>query len=258
MPDKERERRYFDLVRRCVDLPTEPLREAEPPDFVVGAPPRAVGVELTEYHHPAEPGSRSFQEVQSLKERIVERAEKLYAANGGPALYLTAIFGRHGSLYKRDVPRVARALADAVSAVEVPRSVAEGKVDIPWESLPREIATAWVFGSVDGHDRLWKPDHVGWVQSIQPEHLQAELNRKERVVPLARLKCNEVWLVMVHNSTRGAPSEVHEETLKQSYRSSFDRVLWLDPHGPQARDLSVSAPESNLMSTQPDLPPVHL
>lgn len=241
MPDKERERRYFELVRRCVDLPVEPLREAETPDFIVGAPPRAVGVEITEYHYPAERGSRSFQEIQSLKERIVERAEALYAADGGAALYLTAIFGRHGSLSKKAVPRIARALADAVSAVDVPRTVAAGKLEIPRERLPREIAKAWVFSSVDGHDRLWRANHIGWVQSIQPEHVQAELDRKEPVAAPARRECDEVWLVIVHNSARGAPCELDEDAFKQCYRSSFDRVLWLDSHGPRARDLSVSA-----------------
>lgn len=241
MPDKQRERRYFELLRRSVDLPAQQVREPEPPDFVVGTSPQSVGLELTEYHHPAEPGARSFQEVQSIKERIVERAEQLYAANGGHALYLTAIFGRHGSLSKKDVPRIARALADAVSSIEVPRSTADGKVDIPRDRLPREIAKAWVFGSVDGQDRLWKPDHVGWVQSIQSEHIQAELDRKERVVSRARTECDTLWLVLLHSFTRGAPCELHEDALKQCYRTCFDRVLWLEPHGPRLRDLIVRA-----------------
>lgn len=240
MPDKERERRYFELLRRCVELPTDSIREAEPPDFLVGVAPLVIGVELTEYHHPPDLGSRSFQEAQSLKERIVARAQQLHASAGGPALYLTAIFGKHGALGKSEVPRIAEALANAVSAVEVPRHVAEGKVDIPWNLLPREVAQAWVFGSVDGHDALWKPDHMGWVVDIRPEHVRAELARKERVVPLARQRCDALWLVVVHNLTRGAPCRLADDVLSAVYRSSFDRVLWMEPHTPRARDLNLS------------------
>ena len=94
---------------------------------------------------------------------------------------------------------------------------------------------------VDGVDRLWKPDHMGWVVDISPEHVQAELDRKQRVVPAARRRCDVLWLVLVHNLTRGAPCELSDEAASANYTSGFDRVLWMDPHEPRTRDLRVSA-----------------
>jgi hypothetical protein len=241
MPDKDREHRYLTLLRRCVELPPGEPTEAEPPDFVLGEAPSRVGIEITEYHHPAAEGSPPFQEVQSLKWRIVERAERIYSESGGPALYLKTIFGPHARLTKRAVPRIAQQLAEAVLAVGVPTSVHEGLVNVPWDLLPDEIAKAWAHASVDGVDRLWQPDHTGWVAAISPEQVQAELDRKQRVVSAARRRCDSPWLVLVHNLTRGAPCEFSHEAARATYISGFDRVLWMDPHGPHTRDLRVSA-----------------
>lgn len=241
MPDKDRERRYLTLLRRCVELPPGEPAELEPPDFLLGEAPCRVGIELTEYHHPADEGGPPFQEVQSLKWRIVDLAERIYAELGGPALYLTAIFGRHERLTKRAVPRIAQQRAEAVLAVRVPSSGREAPVEVPWNLLPDEIAKVWAHASVDGVDRLWKPDHVGRVVDISPEHVQAELDRKQRVVPAARQRCDVLWLVLVHNLTRGAPCELSDEAASANYTSGFDRVLWMDPHGPRTRDLRVSA-----------------
>lgn len=241
MPDKDRERRYLSLLRRCVELPPGESAEAEPPDFLLGEAPDRLGIELTEYHHPASNGVPPFQEVQSLKWRIVERAERIYSELGGPALYLTAFFGPHGRLTKRAVPRIAQDLAEAVLAVRMPSSLQEGSVEIPWDLLPDEIAKAWAHASIDGMDRLWQPDHTGWVAAISPEHVQAALDRKQRIVPVARRRCDMLWLVVVHNFTRGAPCELSAEAVSATYTSSFDRVLWLDPHRPSTRDLRTGA-----------------
>jgi hypothetical protein len=241
MPDKERERRYITLLRSCLEMPPGESAEGETPDFVLGEAPARIGVEITEYHHHANEGSPPFQEVQSLKWRIVERAERIYSEWGGPALYLTAIFGPHGRLTKRAVPGIAQRLAEAVLAVRVPSSAGQAPVEIPWDLLPDEIAKAWAHGSVDGVDRLWKPDHMGWVVAVSPEHVQAVLNRKERMVAAARRRCDTLWLVLVHNLARGAPCELSEEAASANYTSGFDRVLWMDPHGPHTRDLRVSA-----------------
>src|SRR5687768_1757658 len=143
MPDKERERRYITLLRRCVELPPGDPAEPEPPDFVLGEQPGRVGIEFTEYHHRADNGEPPFQEIQSLKWRIVERAERLYSEAGGPALYLTAIFRRHHHLTKKAVPRIAQQFAESVLAVKMPSSLEEGSVEIPWDLLPDEIAKAW-------------------------------------------------------------------------------------------------------------------
>jgi hypothetical protein len=156
MPNKGRERFYLDRLRACsIGLPAAEARDSESPDFVINADP-TLGVEFTEFHLPADPGERPHQEVQSLQERVIAIAEDAHASAGGPALYVHAIFGRHGRLAKRTVRQIGETLADVLLSFPVPRSMDNGSVDIPKTLLPPEIAHVRVHGSVDGIDRLWQ------------------------------------------------------------------------------------------------------
>ncbi len=238
MPDKERERHYLTQLRRCVELPSGEPEEPEPPDFLLGLAPQRIGIEMTEYHHPPNRGERPHQETQSLKDQVVDTAEQMHAEAGGAALYVTAIFGRHGRLAKDGVQPIARALAGAILAQHVPRSMHEPDVEILRGSLPREIAHARIHGSVDGEDKLWYADAGGWVAKITSADVQRELDRKGRMASSARAKCDVLWLVIVHNHLRGAPSELTAEARVAAYRHAFDRVLWLDTHRPRAIDLA--------------------
>jgi len=243
MPDKEREHRYLAELRKCVpELPPgEPIDDSEPPDFLLGSRPNRIGIEFTEYHHPPKPGKRPHQEVQSLKNRVVKLAEQLHAQAGGPALYVTTIFGRHGRLSKETVRPIAKAFADAVLSQDVPRSGHDASVRIPRELLPREIAQARAHGSVDGEDKLWQADAGGWVAQIAPSDVQREVARKLRIVDTARRRCDALWLVIVHNLVRGEPCELSAQARTAEYTHAFDRLLWLDPHTPRMIDLRVRA-----------------
>lgn len=238
MPDKARERYYLTQRRRAIELPGGEPVERERPDFVLGAAPRRLGIELTELHPAPQLGERPFQEVQSLKERVVREAERLFHQAGGKALYVTVIFGRHGRLDKNSVNRIARELANALLSVQLPTMISEGSVDIPRDILPREIGHAHVFGSVDGEDRLWSSDHGGWIRKLEIADVQRELDRKSGMAAEARTHCDELWLVVVHSIMRGAPSEVTPRALDASFNSVFDRVVWLEPEGPRARELA--------------------
>jgi hypothetical protein len=199
MPNKERERFYLQQLRACsIGLPDGETRDSESPDFLIFAE-TTLGVEFTEFHLPAGPGERPHQEVQSLQEEVITIAEKSYASGGGPALYVHAIFGRHGRLAKQTVRQIGDALADALLSYPVPRAPGGVGVKIPRELLPREIAHVHVHGSVDGVDHLWQCGYGSWVAPLTPAHIQTEIERKRRKAPLARQKCERVWLVIVQD-----------------------------------------------------------
>lgn len=241
MPDKEREAYYLDLLRRCVELPNGDPDSPEPPDFVLGTNPNRVGVELTEYFHVADDAGRTFQETQSLKTQIVSRAERLHASAGGKALYVMALFGHHGRLAKDTVPRIAEQLSNAVLQATGSVVSLDETVVIGWPHLPREIIKVIAHGSVDGVDLLWQPDHVDWVAKIEPRHIQAVIDKKQRIVAHARKHCEDLWLVVAHSFVRGAPCELSEDAVAASYKFAFDRVIWLDANSPRAFDLARQA-----------------
>jgi len=238
MPDKQLERFYLQQLRSClIDLPDGETRHSESPDFLIFAN-ETLGVEFTAFHLPAGAGERPYQEVQSLQKQIVNIAEDAHASAGGSALYVHVIFGRHGRLTKGTVRQIGETLADVLLSFPVPRSIRDGGVDIPRALLPAEIARVRVHSSVDGVDRLWQCGYGSWVAPVMVSHIQNEIDRKQRTEPLARKKCDRLWLVIVQDiATEAHACELSDAGRLGSYRHSFDRLLWLEPHAPLAVDL---------------------
>jgi hypothetical protein len=238
MPNKERERFYLERLRACsIGLPDSDARDSESPDFLLDADP-TLGVEFTEFYLPGGPHERPYQEVQSLQEQVIDIAEKAHASAGGPALYVHVTFSRHGRLAKRTVRQIGEALAAVLLSYPVPKSVREANVSIPSKLLPREIAHVRVHGSVNGVDRLWQGGSGSWVAPVTVAHIQAEIDRKQRTVVLARRKCEQLWLVVVHDLGKEAHAcELTEAARLGPYQHPFDRLLWLEAHMPSAVDL---------------------
>lgn len=239
MPDKERERYYLRKLKQCVSLP-DAQEDTERPDFLLGYHPNRIGIELTVYHHPTIPGKRVHQEVQSLKNRVVELAEHLHTDAGGSALYLSVIFGPHGCLSKKTVRPIAEALAKAVLSEPAPKCPYDPSVKIPRDRLPPEIAHVHFSASIDGRDKLWQADAGGWVITVKPSDIQREIDKKQGMSGIALTKCDALWLVIVHDLVRGAPCELSAEVKLELYQHAFDRVLWLDPHLPRVTELCIA------------------
>jgi hypothetical protein len=238
MPNKERERFYLERLRSCsIGLPDGETQDWESPDFLIFAN-ETLGVEFTEFHLPAGAGERPYQEVQSLQEQVIRNAEDVHASAGGPALYVHVIFGRHGRLAKRTVRQIGETLAGVLLSFPVPRSIRDSSVEIPRTLLPPEIAHVRVHGSVDGVDRLWQSGYGSWVAPVTVSHIQSEIDRKRRTTPLARRKCDRLWLVIVQDlATEAHACELNDAAQLGPYQHPFDRLLWLEPHAPSAVDL---------------------
>jgi hypothetical protein len=130
-----------------------------------------------------------------------------------------------------------RSQANAILAQNPPRSIQDPTVEIPRSQLPREVAHVRLNGSIDGEDRLWSVSDGGWIARITQADLQREIDRKRRIIATAREKCDTLWLVIVHNLTRGAPSELSPAVPAAVHRYDFDRVLWLESHVPRVIEL---------------------
>lgn len=238
MPDKDRERYYLSRLRECLpDIPEFEPSEPEPPDFVFKSAESRLGIELTAFFFPPEPNKQPQQEIQSLRDYIARRAKEMHADSGGPALYVTIIFNGHFPLWKKDVSRVARHLADAVYKAPVPTSVEDRPLVLGHAELPQEILRVRIYGSVDGTDKLWYATSSGWVASIGSDHVQREIDRKQKKATTARQHCDELWLVIINDAfEKGAPADLVDEAKSHEYTHEFDRVLWLEPDIPRVLD----------------------
>jgi hypothetical protein len=103
-----------------------------------------------------------------------------------------------------------------------------------------------IFPSIDGKDQLWHADAGGWVAQISAEQIASVVQAKARRAPLARTRCDRLWLVVVNDAfSRAAPAEISAEARAASYEGPFDRLIWLLPgHPPRAIDLRLEAPAS--------------
>jgi hypothetical protein len=241
MPDKNRERYYLDAFRTAIpEVPKGEAAESEPPDFVLKSERGALGIELTVFHLPSAPGTQSYQERQSLKNRIVNIAERIHHDAGGPALYVTVFFSAHVAIRKQDTLPMARELAASILKSHVARSYRE-PLEIPWGERPEFVWGIQIFPSVDGRDKLWHPDAVGWVADITTQHVADVVQAKARTAPLARTRCDHLWLVIVNDIFgRAAQAEITSDALSAVYDAPFDRVFWLLPSlPPRAFELKV-------------------
>lgn len=234
MADKDRERFYLARLRDCFyGIPEGQPIEPEPPDFVFGD--HHLGIEFTEFYLPPDSGNRPQQEISSLRDQIMEQAERLHHASGGPALYVSAVFNDHCPLRKRDLPRLAQIVSNAVLSTSVPASVYVGSVAVERSRLPSEIPHIDIYSSVDGVDRLWQGGSGSRVDAIQPKHVQTEIDRKAQKAGLARKRCRELWLVIVHDLFRGGtPACITEAAINHLYQHNFNKVIWFEPHVPRA------------------------
>jgi hypothetical protein len=241
MPDKVRERYHVSRLQECIpDLLIGNPLEPEPPDFVFENNGHRLGIELTIFFLPPRPGESYHQERQSLKNRIVAEAERLYAEAGGPALYVHVIFNERAQLRKKDTQPFAKELANAILAYPVPQKYSEVRVKIPWDFKPKWAGLISVNGSINGNDKLWRADAGGRVAVITREQIVEVIRGKAEKEPLARARCDELWLVIVNDHfSLAAQAEISTEALNASYECPFDRLIWLLPDAPRAIDLSL-------------------
>ena len=239
MADKSREEFYLTKLRQALpDFANVQAKRSESPDFIFDQGGRRKGLEITVFHLPAQKGKKTHQETVSLRRRVVNTAERLHAAAGGPALYLHAIFSEHVRLRKAVVHDLAKELARMVLQSPVPSSIEDGAFHISPNQLPPEFGKVWLHASIDGQDKLWQPGVGGWVAPIGPEHIAEVIREKNRLVGRYRESCEEVWLLIVHDIFTGAAqSELTKTAATSSYQHEFDRVIWLEPYVPAVMDL---------------------
>jgi hypothetical protein len=241
MPDKNRERYYLEALRDALpEIPKGKPLEAETPDFLVQSETGVIGIELTVFHLPTAPGTQPYQERQSLKDRIVQLAERMHHDAGGPALYVSNFFSAHSAIRKQDTVPMAQALAPSVLRSPVSRSFRE-PLEIPWGQRPEFTSGIQILPSVDGKDKLWHADAGGCVADITSQHVDNTLKAKARRVATARTRCDELWLAIVNDGFgRTAPAEITDQARAAVYETPFDRVIWLLPsQPPKAIDLNV-------------------
>jgi hypothetical protein len=223
---------YLDQLRLCLaDFPSGTLEEGESPDFIIRDGAQATGIEFTIFRVPPSDGQGPHQELQTFKDRVVRIASMLHAYSGGPALYVYVFFNEELSPSRHNAEQIGHALSATVLDTKVPGSLEEGAIRVARDKLPEGISNIAIYATLGGRDRLWSADEGGWVASVQPDHIQAIVDNKKRMLEVARTKCSNVWLVIVNDEFGPvAPSDLSEAAAHFQYSHEFDRLVWLQAH----------------------------
>jgi hypothetical protein len=246
MSDKALEKWYLKQLQAALDgFPHGDPQPGESPDFIVPSENGAIGVEITVFHLPPPAPKRPHQEVQRLKDSVVETARRMHAAAGGPPLRVSVYFSQPVRITKRNATKVGEALAAAVGSS--PISPPDEAVRILWQHLPPGIADVTI-RDARGHE-VWFADAGGLVASVEPEHIDAVIRRKHAMLRVARAKCSEVWLVIVNDLvSRAAPAELSDAATAHFYQYEFDRLFWLEANTPMVHEFARAHGEGPLSS----------
>ena len=194
---KQVERWQLDrFIEALPAFPEGSVEESEEPDFIVSSFERSVGIELTDLYWESSETGVPQQAQESLRYRIVQAAQRLYAERGLPNLHVSVHFNPNYVLNKSDVLRLAAAIDELVSN-NVPELGQSYSEDYDWENrsyFPEEInhVGSWNFPSAPGP--LFTSTSAVFVPTLKSDDIARALSSKESKLSRYRQRCNEVWL----------------------------------------------------------------
>jgi len=242
---------YLELFGR---LQTDGLQEvpvlADPPapDALLFLAGKTLGIELTMFLWDAVgPGGSPARALHSMRKRVMERAKELWDLQQRPAVDVGLIWNDHKCLLGSEITAVAEQLVSLVARY-VPEVDAHLTIAHPapmWKELPGHVAAVFVSRPAWLTHSIWDFSDGGSVPHLRDSFglLQKILNEKEPKISGYRMRCDEVWLLIVADgSTMQSFVVIDEDIPDHLLVSSFDAVYLLSAIYQRVVRLSVSRP----------------
>lgn len=246
---KEMERHQLDSFKRSwPDFPDCKIEEREEPDFLLRCKERTIGIELTELYWEAPAVGMPMQARETLLQRIVDRACRMYQAKGLPAVHVSVHFNHWFSPSKSDVYRLADVIeAWAEKMLPVP-PVRGARFEESYDHenrdyFPEEILSLSLQVWPEGYETSFSSPSAHFIPELEEKDICRTLQLKESKVVRYREACDETWLLI--NSDFGPLStffERNDEVFRSAFLSSFDRVFFMAHAGASPIELSIRCP----------------
>jgi hypothetical protein len=224
---KARERWVLEQFLAVSNIRTA-IVEREAPDFEIEVEAR---VEVTELFHAPQPGQLSLQAVASISAEIVQRAERLHAATGGPSLRVSVGFSYRTGLGAVRKDQAAQTLLEIVH-----KTLLQPGTALDWRPRYKEdLKHAEVFSHVHIYRQPqtfrphWLVAAAGWVAPLTAELVQARIDQKAPRMAQYKTALPEVWLVIgVLGRDPSQFFDVDTSQLNVTMNSPFHRTYFLD------------------------------
>lgn len=238
---KEIERRYLNMFLHALDdLPNGTITSTERPDFLIHAPNRVIGIEVTRIF---DSGDRVTPSQDAERDLIVERAQVIAGERAIAPVMVEVFFDSKHSTGKRDRDMIAQHLVDEIAAnipiVDGHRTNRNfyGKNGL---QFPRQISAVsiWRFTALKSHN--WQSANAGIVYETFTPLLQQLIDKKNDKVTAYRLKCDECILLVVAD-WRGPSAffEISEQMLGETYQTTFDAIYFMEGYSGRITKLTI-------------------
>lgn len=244
---KDIERLYLDRVRSLLaDFPVGEIVEREPPDFLVQAAGRVVGIEITELHRDDDDGQPiPLQARQAVREQIVARAKAIYDADKRNPPVDSKLLIKDLPFSRTDVEPLAHAIADLTRRNIPPEGVLSESEEYDWinrayyPEVVDRIRVARFEGLTESH---FSVDGSAWAGPMGADQVRDVIQAKDASVNEYLRHCDEAWLVIVADNARLSSFFTDDAEVRAAvFATRFARVLVLRNFGPTLIELTTSS-----------------
>lgn len=236
---KGEERRFVEILAKELDaFSPGKLIDSESPDFLAATSEGVLGIEVTKIHHANEP-----RQQESECRSLVDAACRLYESESTIPLEVKVHFGGSTQFKKRNRDKFARILANLV-LTNIPRPDSLISLDNNWENpsfFPYEIAGLSIIRLSAFRRNFWSVPSAGFFQEDFAPKIEAIIATKEHAIRTYKTDCIERWLLIAAEGNSASTFfDPSKKTLQHSYRSSFDRIFFLEAFRRKVWELNVS------------------
>lgn len=205
---KQRERFLLERFAEQAGLSIKVLEERESPDFLIDVKEEKVGVELTELCILHGPTGSPARARESIANRIVSLAQRIYQESGAPPAHVSICFTPTANLKGIDRDRAAQALVRFVQKLNL---ACWQRVDVhPYELdesyLPDELSFIHALGVPQYELAHWAVADAGWAAPLTVSSLQSRVDEKAAKIQEYKTIVATNWLVIVSDGTK--PSQM--------------------------------------------------
>ena len=236
---KDKERLFVEILAKELDaFPPGKLVDSESPDFLVATSDGVIGIEVTRIHHANEP-----RQQESEYRSLVSAACRLYESESTIPLEVKIHFGGSTQFKKRNRDKFARILANLV-LTNIPRPDSWISLENNWENptfFPYEIAGLSIIRLSALRRNFWSVPSAGFFQEDFAPKIEATIAIKENAISNYGTVHIARWLLIVAEGNNASTFfDPSTKTLQHSYRSSFDRIFFLEAFRRRVWELNVS------------------
>jgi hypothetical protein len=204
-------------------------KEIDKPDFIIHTIDHLLGIEHTEIFQTIDSNGFSLQAKDKNAQILVDKAYNFFIGQHNQSPNLQIFFDPRIPIGKeKDFDSLANKIAYLIELTlidqNLPLTIKHTKEN--FEYFPKEIARICLYPCSNGNGK-WHCSSSGFIPAITSADLQDKINIKEPKIDTYKIKCSEIWLLIVADDNRNPSTlDLTFEAANHSYKTRFDRVFF--------------------------------